>query len=169
MTYDPRLRCRDGPGSTRGRSPSDRYHERRRRRAIAARPGASTNSLQPTLASVADAEFLLDVYEERRRYGGPAPGLDGLTYANLGRSEVAGILRVLAQTVRNGSYRPQPARPVKVPKSGGGQRTLALRSLCDRVVAAALNQVLTPVWENVFLDGSWGFRPGAVRGACWPS
>jgi hypothetical protein len=111
------------------------------------------------LAQVAEAAVLLDVYEELRPYGGPAPGVDGLTYAKLGRSEAAGILRVVATAVRHGSYRPQPARLVTIPKPSGGQRTLAIRSLCDRVVAAALHRVLMPLWETVFLDESWGFRP----------
>src|SRR5262249_14351507 len=61
--------------------------------------------------------------------------------------------------VRHGSYHPQPARLVSIPKPSGGQRTLAIRSLCDRVVAATLHRVLMPLWESVFLDGSWGFRP----------
>jgi hypothetical protein len=49
---------------------------------------------------------------------------------------------------------------VEVPKLRGGHRTLTLRNLADRIVAAALNGVLTPVWEPVFAPWSMGFRPG---------
>ena len=158
MSDDPQLRFRQEPWTALPRSAADSYRTRRRRRAAAGRK-ANTNPLEPVLAQVADAEVWLDVYEELRQYGGPAPGVDGLTYAKLGRSEAASILRAVAAAVRHGSYRPQPARLVRIPKPSGGQRTLATRSLCDRVVAAALHRVLTPLWESVFLDGSWGFRP----------
>src|SRR5262249_44138583 len=101
MSDDPQLRFRQEPWTAPNRSASD-YYLRRRRRA-AARRQASTNPLEPVLAQVADAEVLLDVYEELRQYGGPAPGVDGLTYAKLGRSEAASILRAVAAAVRHGS------------------------------------------------------------------
>src|SRR5205807_125345 len=63
---------------------------------------------------------------------------------------------------------------------GAGHRTLTLRNVCDRVVAAALNGALTPFWEGMFLPGSMGFRPGlgdrwarangltrGARARCW--
>jgi retron-type reverse transcriptase len=49
---------------------------------------------------------------------------------------------------------------VAIPKSDGGRRVLRIRNLCDRIVAAALNDALSPYWETVFFPGSMGFRPG---------
>src|SRR5262249_44996837 len=141
------------------RSTSDWYRARQRRRAGPETPG-STTWASLTFAHVADADRLLEAYAELREHGGPAPGRDGLTYADLRRSEVAMMLRAVASALKDCSYRPQPARYVRIRKPSGGQRTLTLRSLCDRVVAATLSRLLTPLWEKVFLDGSWGFRPG---------
>jgi RNA-directed DNA polymerase len=95
-----------------------------------------------------------------RRTGGAAPGIDGITYACLSRSESAEALRVLSRGLLDGTYRPHPARRVPLPKPGGGHRTLALRNIFDRVVARALADALTPLWERVFLPRSFGFRPG---------
>src|SRR5262245_51919533 len=47
-----------------------------------------------------------------------------------------------------------------IPKLKGGQRTLQLSNIVDRVVSAALNKAMTPFWESVFLPCSMGFRPG---------
>jgi hypothetical protein len=144
-------------------APADFYRRRRERRGRHAR-STTRGPCPPTLAAVADADNFLRVFHDLRRRAGRAPGPDGLTYADLGRGEAAGVLRDLARAVRDGTYRPGPGRRVSVPKGHGqGRRTLTLRGVCDRVVAAALNGALTPFWEGVFLPGSMGFRPG--RGA----
>src|SRR5262245_26554116 len=46
-----------------------------------------------------------------------------------------------------------------IPKLKGGQRTLQLSNIVDRVVSAALNKAMTPFWESIFLPCSMGFRP----------
>jgi hypothetical protein len=114
----------------------------------------------PSLDAVADPENLIRVFRELSHRAGQAPGPDGLTYADLGRGEAAGLLRGLGQAIRAGTYRPGPGRRVRIPKSGAmGHRVLTVRGILDRVVAAALNERLTPYWEPLFLPGSFGFRP----------
>jgi RNA-directed DNA polymerase len=90
-----------------------------------------------------------------------APGIGKLT---LGAVEEYGIDRFLAEIetkLREGSYRPLPARQVLIPKPGqpGQARPLAIASVRDRVVQAALKIVLEPVFEADFLPCSFGFRP----------
>ncbi|MBV9729146.1 MAG: group II intron reverse transcriptase/maturase [Pseudonocardiales bacterium] len=90
-----------------------------------------------------------------------APGIDKLT---LGAVEEYGIARFLAEIeaeLREGRYRPLPAREVLIPKPGqpGQQRPLAIASVRDRIVQAALKIVLEPVFEADFLPCSFGFRP----------
>ncbi len=96
-----------------------------------------------------------------KRRAGPAPGPDGITYRHLSNREVADCSRQLSRVVLNGSYVPGPNRPVRVPKTKGGHRTLRLSNLFDRVLASALNRAMEPIWESIFLPMSFGFRRGS--------
>jgi len=54
-----------------------------------------------------------------------------------------------------------PVRKVEIPKpSGKGMRTLGIPTVLDRLIQQALLQVLTPIFDPVFSDASFGFRPG---------
>jgi retron-type reverse transcriptase len=130
------------------------------RRRRAARLAADALSGLPPFAAAFSTEILLHTYGRVSREGGQAAGLDGLTYKDLSRCEAAGLFRAVSKSVLAGTYRPQPTRPVSIPKASGGTRTLRLPSILDRVVARRLDEVLTPVFERLFLQNSYGFRPG---------
>jgi hypothetical protein len=136
---------------------ADHYRERRGRRR---KQLAGASAFPAAVALIADRDNLYDCYQELRREGGRAPGIDRVTY-DLGNSEAGTILGHLSAKLLDGSYRPRPTRPVPIPKPGaGGVRTLRLGVVCDRVVGKALYRALGPAWEGVFLPCSWGFRPG---------
>jgi RNA-directed DNA polymerase len=91
-----------------------------------------------------------------------APGVDDVTVP-----EFKDWLRVHWPSVKRalleGRYLPRPVRRVDIPKPSGGMRTLGVPTLVDRLIQQALHQVLQPLFEPTFSDGSYGFRPG--RGA----
>jgi group II intron reverse transcriptase/maturase len=89
-----------------------------------------------------------------------APGIDKITLADVEEYGVDRLLGELAEDLKNGRWRPLPARRVFIPKPGTvEQRPLSIPSVRDRVVQAALKIVLEPIFEADFLPCSFGFRP----------
>jgi RNA-directed DNA polymerase len=73
-----------------------------------------------------------------------------------------GVHRMLGElqaALREGRYRPAPARRVDIPKPQGGKRPLGIPSVRDRVAQQAAKIVLEPIFEADFLPCSYGFRP----------
>jgi RNA-directed DNA polymerase len=94
--------------------------------------------------------------------GANTPGIDGLTVAGVEEQiGVPGFLDDLRAAVKDGSFRPLPARERKIPKPGGSGkvRKLGIATIADRVVQAALKLVLEPIFEADFEPVSYGFRP----------
>lgn len=87
-----------------------------------------------------------------------AAGVDRMSVERFaqGRNQ---YLAELAQSLRDGSYRPLPVRRVYIPK-GKKQRPLGIPAVKDRVVQAALKLVIEPIFEHEFESRSYGFRPG---------
>src|SRR2546421_5470235 len=91
-----------------------------------------------------------------------APGIDKITLAQAEEYGVTRLLGELASELREGRYRPLPARRVLIPKPGapaGEQRPLSIPPVRDRIVQAAVKIVLEPVFEADFRPVSFGFRP----------
>lgn len=87
-----------------------------------------------------------------------AGGVDGVTV-----QELAGYMQEnwarIKQEIRERKYKPQPVLRVEIPKESGGVRKLGIPSVIDRVIEQAMTQVLSPIWEPLFHDHSYGFRP----------
>lgn len=88
-----------------------------------------------------------------------APGVDDVRV-----TELRDWLKVHWPSVKTalleGRYLPQPVRGVDIAKPTGGVRTLGVPTVVDRLIQQALHQVLQPLFEPTFSDGSFGFRPG---------
>lgn len=89
-----------------------------------------------------------------------SPGIDHQTIDDFASGLEENLERV-AQALRDGRYRPQAIKRVWIPKPGSTEkRPLGIPTVRDRVVQAALRNVLEPVFEKDFADHSYGFRPG---------
>jgi RNA-directed DNA polymerase len=104
-------------------------------------------------------DVLREAWERVRRNRGAA-GVDRVTLAFV--QEEYGVQRLLAELqadLREGTYRPAPARRVEIPKPDGSRRPLGIPAVRDRVAQQAAKLVLEPVFEADFLPCSFGFRP----------
>ena len=88
-----------------------------------------------------------------------APGVDGVTWHEYGQN-LEGNLEDLHGRVHRGSYRAKPSRRVLIPKPDGRQRPLGVASLEDKILQRAVVEVMGAIYEQDFVDFSYGFRPG---------
>lgn len=91
--------------------------------------------------------------------GTKAVGIDKETKANYA-NQLEENLADLLKRIRRGTYRPQPARLVEIPKEDGSFRPLAISCLEDKIVQSTINLILTKIYEPLFLPCSYGFRQG---------
>lgn len=87
-----------------------------------------------------------------------ASGVDGMSIEDLG-----GYIKLhkeeIISSLMEGRYQPQAVKGVEIPKPKGGTRQLGIPTVLDRLVQQAIHQVLEPLFEPVFSDSSYGFRP----------
>jgi len=104
-----------------------------------------------------DYDWLYQAYVRTRKDG--APGIDGVTAADY-ESHLQENLESLLERLKSGRYRAPAVRRAYVPKGDGTQRPLGIPTFEDKVAQRALVMLLEPIFEQDFLDCSFGFRPG---------
>ena len=88
-----------------------------------------------------------------------APGVDHVTVGEFAR-QVPENLWQLSDSLKDGTYRPQAIRRVHIPKPGTNEtRPLGIPTVRDRIVQAAVVNVIEPIFERDFAEQSYGFRP----------
>ena len=110
---------------------------------------------------VCDPATLLVAWERvKRNRGSRTAGADGQTRKHVEQIGVDGVLSKLRQELRDGTYRPLPARERLIPKRSGKLRRLGISTVRDRIVQTAAKLVLEPIFEADFCPTSYGFRLG---------
>ncbi|MDQ6821958.1 MAG: reverse transcriptase domain-containing protein [Actinomycetota bacterium] len=110
---------------------------------------------------VCDPATLLVAWERvKRNRGSRTAGVDGQTRKRIEQAGVDGVLSKLREELKDGTYRPLPARERLIPKRSGKLRSLGISTVRDRIVQTAAKLVLEPIFEAGFCPTSYGFRPG---------
>ena len=112
-----------------------------------------------TLAHHIDEVWLREAYRRTRKDG--AVGVDGVTAAQY-EADLEANLASLLERFKSGRYRAPAVRRVHIPKPGKAKKTrpIGIPTLEDKVLQRAVLMVLEPVYEQDFLDCSYGFRRG---------
>jgi group II intron reverse transcriptase/maturase len=110
-----------------------------------------------TLAHHMDMAWLREAHRRTRKRG--AVGVDGQTAEEYARQLESNLARLLEQA-KSGSYRAPPVKRVHIPKDNGQSRPLGIPTFEDKVLQRAIAMLLEAVYEQDFLDCSYGFRPG---------
>ena len=109
------------------------------------------------LERILDRNNLNQAYLKVKKNGGSA-GIDGMTveemlpYLKIHREE-------LLEALRSERYKPKAVKRVEIPKPDGGKRMLGVPTVIDRMIQQAIVQVLQPIYEPLFSENSYGFRP----------
>jgi RNA-directed DNA polymerase len=110
-----------------------------------------------SLAHLLNEGFLKECYYKLGR--DRASGIDGVSWKEYGE-RLDENLRDLVARLKAKRYKPQPCRRVYIPKDEHTQRPLGLPALEDKIVQKGIAAILEAIYEQDFLDGSYGFRPG---------
>lgn len=121
------------------------------------REGKEGDGASDLLEAILDRDNLNKAYKRVKRNHGAA-GVDGMAV-----EEALPWLKEhkgeLLQTIREGRYMPNPVRRKEIPKPDGGVRKLGIPTVVDRIIQQAIAQKLQNIWEPLFSDSSYGYRP----------
>jgi group II intron reverse transcriptase/maturase len=109
-----------------------------------------------SLAHLLDKEFLKDCYNSLNR--NKAVGVDGVSWEDYGKN-LDENLESLMSRLKSKEYKPIPAKRVYIPKSETEKRPLGISALENKVVESGIARILGSIYEQDFLDCSYGFRP----------
>ena len=136
---------------------SDDVYTKQRRIAYLARQ--SPEMAFTSLAYLMDIDWLQEAYRRTRKDG--AVGVDGVTAAEY-EQDLEGNLQRLLDRAKSGTYTAPPLRRVHIPKGGSTTETrpIGIPTLEDKILQRAVVMLLDPIYEQDFLDCSYGFRRG---------
>ena len=110
-----------------------------------------------SIAHLLTKEALWEAFDNLRKDA--AAGVDGVTYAEYEEHLVENLGK-LHEKLKSKTYRAQPLRRIYIDKEDGRKRPISIPSLEDKIVQRATVELLNAIFEQDFLDCSYGFRPG---------
>lgn len=110
-----------------------------------------------SIAHLLTKEALWEAFDNLRKDA--AAGVDGVTYAEYAEHLVENLGK-LHEKLKSKTYRAQPLRRIYIDKEDGRKRPISIPSLEDKIVQRATVELLNAIFEQDFLDCSYGFRPG---------
>lgn len=119
--------------------------------------GVKGNVWYSLIDKVYKEDTLLKSWEMVRKNQGAA-GLDKVTIEKFG-TKVDKYLQEIKLEIQQGTFEPDPIRRTYIPKGDGKTRPLGIPTVKDRVVQAAIKQIIEPIFEKEFAKTSFGFRP----------
>lgn len=96
--------------------------------------------------------------QHRKQQKNKASGIDGITKEEYDE-DLDNNLNNLVKRMKSFSYKPLPVRRTYIPKANGKVRPLGIPSYEDKLVQGEMANILNDIYENIFLDCSYGFRP----------
>lgn len=126
-------------------------------RSISTRERKERGGANDLLESILERDNLNRAYKQVKRNHG-APGIDGMT-VDAALSWIKEHRDELVQSIREGRYKPSPVRRKEIPKPDGGVRKLGIPTVIDRIIQQAITQKLQPIFEPLFSEVSYGYRP----------
>jgi RNA-directed DNA polymerase len=124
---------------------------------IAMKAGQDPSLRFTSLAHILTPAFLRETWLGMNQHG--ASGADGMSAATYTMNLNANVIELHGR-LESGSYRAPPVRRVEIPKANGKMRALGIPTVEDRLVQAAVARVLSVIYEPIFVDASFGYRPG---------
>ena len=109
-----------------------------------------------SLAHLLNVDYLRDCYKSLNR--NKAVGIDNVSWEEYGEN-LAENLEMLVSRLKRKKYKPLPARRVYIPKSETESRPLGISALENKIVERGITWILESIYEQDFLDCSYGFRP----------
>ena len=109
-----------------------------------------------SLAHLLNKEFLKDSYNNLNR--NKAVGIDGVSWKEYGK-DLDENLEKLVSKMKRKKFKPKPAKRVYIPKDDKEMRPLGIPALENKIVEYGIARILESIYEQDFLDFSYGFRP----------
>jgi len=110
-----------------------------------------------SLAYLLNEEYLKECFKELKR--NKAPGIDGRTKESYNKEEVKQEIKETVYKMKTKKYKPIPVRRTMIQKLNGKLRPLGIPTVIDKVIQQGIKKILEAIYEPIFKDFSYGFRP----------